>query len=94
MRLFNFKSYSDKMERKKDFIRNLPEPLKTNLRQEMIDSQEFSNKLNEYIDKIYTKLVSYENIENFFIYLMNHKNSDPNQIFDISDKYLERRSIK
>jgi hypothetical protein len=94
MRLFNFKSYSDKIERKKDFIRNLPEPLKTNLRQEMVDSREFSNKLDGYIDKIYTKLVNYENMENFFIYLTRYNNSLPGKIFDIIDEYLSRKIKK
>jgi hypothetical protein len=92
MRLFDFKTfYTDDKERTKDFIKNLPEPLKTKLRQEMIDDVLFTEKLNSVTKRLYKNLLNRGNIENFFIYLRNYSNVEPTEIIDIIENYLERK---
>lgn len=84
--LKNFSNY-------KEFIQNLPEPLKTKLRQNIVDDKNFTKSLYQLLDFAYDKLSTKEKLENFFIHFKAYKNAQPYEILDGIKKYLERAVI-
>lgn len=82
--------FENNNERIKFFIKNLPEPLKTKLRQLMVDDQNFKNELYKLINLLFDKLNSNFKIENFFIHLRYYNQTEPTNILKIIDDYLDR----